>query len=206
MSTQTFDDQAHPRATDGKFATKDVSEAPGGLSALNLAPEPAGPLAEARTDAIERAIADGRLSPAARDMTARNLVYMHAEAAHDGSELAALADLGIPALATVRESFTPCSPGDHGDDVELADECESGEHLSMLDTDVVIELDFPDDQDEVVSLIERTGARFSASGAEWASDPDGSRTVDYATGKRESVSVHLYGMDEDTASIVDRVG
>ncbi|MFD6093451.1 DUF7007 domain-containing protein [Oerskovia sp. NPDC060338] len=40
MSTQMFDEHQHPRATDGKFATKDVGEAAGGLSALGAAPAP----------------------------------------------------------------------------------------------------------------------------------------------------------------------
>ncbi|MBD7982796.1 hypothetical protein [Oerskovia merdavium] len=44
MSTQTFDDRAHPRATDGKVATKDVAEAAGGMVAL--APAPADDLTE----------------------------------------------------------------------------------------------------------------------------------------------------------------
>ncbi|MFD6092821.1 hypothetical protein ACFWGN_11925 [Oerskovia sp. NPDC060338] len=34
MRTQTFDDQAHPRAGDGRFTAKDVAEADGGLDAL----------------------------------------------------------------------------------------------------------------------------------------------------------------------------
>lgn len=34
MSTHDFDTDAHPRQSDGKFATKAVSEAPGGLSTL----------------------------------------------------------------------------------------------------------------------------------------------------------------------------
>ncbi|OCI32781.1 hypothetical protein [Oerskovia enterophila] len=34
MSTHDFDTDAHPRQSDGKFATKAVSEAPGGLSSL----------------------------------------------------------------------------------------------------------------------------------------------------------------------------
>ncbi|OCI32846.1 hypothetical protein [Oerskovia enterophila] len=31
----TYDDSQHPRATDGKFTTKEVTEASGGLTALD---------------------------------------------------------------------------------------------------------------------------------------------------------------------------
>lgn len=56
--------------------------------------------------------------------------------------------------------------------------------------DEVYEFDTPD---EMIRALRRDGVEFAATGrADWASDPDGSRVVDYATGEREIVSWHFF--------------
>jgi hypothetical protein len=58
--------------------------------------------------------------------------------------------------------------------------------------------------DEAVRAVRDLGLTFE--GGDWASDPDGSRDVDYATGERSEVSAHLYGFtDDEQLEIIERV-
>lgn len=90
-------------------------------------------------------------------------------------------------------------------------------HTFFLEDDVE-DGDFPrDDVDtevfdgigavEAARLIEREGLSFAATGNEWAADPDGSRIVDYSTGRRVETSAHLsYFHPRVVAAIIERVG
>jgi hypothetical protein len=49
---------------------------------------------------------------------------------------------------------------------------------------------------EAARLIRNEGLTFAATGNRWATDPDGSRIVDYATGRRVDTSAHLEGWPE----------
>jgi hypothetical protein len=62
--------------------------------------------------------------------------------------------------------------------------------------------------DEAVDLIQRHGLTFAATGSDWASDPDGSRIVDYYDGRREEVSAHFADgwTDREMDRVMDRVG
>lgn len=44
---------------------------------------------------------------------------------------------------------------------------------------------------ELVAAVRRDGVTFQATGADWATDPDGSQIIDYATAERETVSWHF---------------
>lgn len=64
-----------------------------------------------------------------------------------------------------------------------------------------------DDIDEAVRVLQREGLTFSATGNEWAGNPDGSTIIDYATAEREDATAHLDTFsDEDIATIIERVG
>lgn len=205
MSTQQHDEALHPRETTGKFATKPVTEALGGLDAFGYDDGAETELSSARATAVDKAVLDGRLSPAARDMAPGDVLFQYAQSAHDGNELAALRDLGLPAVAVLRKRWTPCNPEDH-DTPDEARDCESGEHGEM-DGDETTEILFPDNVEEAVDAIRETGTSFAASGGGWASNPDGSTIVNYRTGEREEVSAHLYGMhDDQEIAINDKVG
>ena len=47
---------------------------------------------------------------------------------------------------------------------------------------------------DIVRAVRWDGATFAATGSDWASDPDGSQIIDYATGERETVSWHFDGI------------
>ena len=55
---------------------------------------------------------------------------------------------------------------------------------------------------ELVRAVRWDGATFDATGADWASDPDGSQIIDYATAEREVVSWHFDGI---SPAILSRV-
>jgi len=58
-----------------------------------------------------------------------------------------------------------------------------------------------------IRAIERAGCTFAATGTDWAADPDGSYTSNYATGERVETTAHLYGFsDLAVATIMARVG
>jgi hypothetical protein len=64
-----------------------------------------------------------------------------------------------------------------------------------------------DTVEEAARVISNAGLTFEATGTVWAADPDGSRIVDYATGRREEVTAHLHGFtDADTTAIIATVG
>ena len=44
---------------------------------------------------------------------------------------------------------------------------------------------------DLVDAVRRDGVTFDATGNDWASDPDGSQIIDYATAEREAVSWHF---------------
>ena len=47
---------------------------------------------------------------------------------------------------------------------------------------------------DLVDAVRRDYVTFTATGTDWASDPDGSQIIDYATGEREEVSWHFDGI------------
>jgi hypothetical protein len=64
-----------------------------------------------------------------------------------------------------------------------------------------------DDIEEAVHVLKREGLTFTATGNDWAGDPDGTRITDYATGERTETSGHLKFMRPiDVAAIIERVG
>lgn len=195
----------------GVFRDRGIEDAPSeyssdqGMDALGGAPDPEAELSSARATAIDKAVLDGRLSPAARDMTPSDVVYQYAETAHNGNEVATLTDLGIPAIAIHRKRWTPCAPDDH-EDFDDARACEGGDH-NEADGETRTELVFPDNIEEAVGAIRDMGTDFAASGGDWAANPDGSTIINYATGEREEVSAHLIAMTDDQAiAIEEEVG
>jgi len=44
---------------------------------------------------------------------------------------------------------------------------------------------------DLVAAVRRDYVTFDATGSDWATDPDGSQIIDYATGERETVSWHF---------------
>jgi len=64
-----------------------------------------------------------------------------------------------------------------------------------------------EDIEEAVRVLQQAGVSFKATGTSWASDPDGSRITDYATGERTETSAHLYGLAPFYVdAIIERVG
>lgn len=64
-----------------------------------------------------------------------------------------------------------------------------------------------DDAEEAAKWISMEGLTFAATGNEWAADPDGHRTLDYATGRSVEVSAHLSDCtDAEIAAVIDLVG
>lgn len=55
---------------------------------------------------------------------------------------------------------------------------------------------------ELVAWVRQDGVTFAATGNTWASDPDGSQIIDYATGERECISWHF---DSVSPALLDRV-
>lgn len=84
--------------------------------------------------------------------------------------------------------------------------------------DDIVDGDFPRDDtrtdvytgltvEEAAGLISREGLTFAATGADWAADPDGSRIVNYATGRRVEVSAHVEGANKhEERRLVELVG
>jgi len=64
-----------------------------------------------------------------------------------------------------------------------------------------------DDLEEAVRIITYSGLTFSATGNDWAANPDGTRIVDYGEGRREEVTAHLRGFNPfDVEAIIEQVG
>lgn len=63
-----------------------------------------------------------------------------------------------------------------------------------------------EDAGEAADIIRDLGLSFSASGASWASNPDGSTIVNYARGEREEVSAHLFGPADFHRKVAALVG
>lgn len=68
-----------------------------------------------------------------------------------------------------------------------------GEHFNVDATPHRVEDDayMFDSVADMVRVVRMDGVTFDTTGAEWASDPDGSQVIDYATGERERVSWHF---------------
>jgi hypothetical protein len=62
-----------------------------------------------------------------------------------------------------------------------------------------------DEISDAVRAIQREGLTFSATGTDWAADPDGSRISDYATGERQERSAHLVGFRAADALVIQRL-
>lgn len=64
-----------------------------------------------------------------------------------------------------------------------------------------------EDVDEAVALIKSHGLTFSATGAEWAADPDGSHIIDYRLAEREEITAHRGDgwSDEEWIAVADAV-
>jgi hypothetical protein len=60
---------------------------------------------------------------------------------------------------------------------------------------------------EAADILIREGLSFAATGTDWAADPDGSYTVNYAAGRQCETSGHLSDFDPRlVAAIIRRVG
>jgi len=60
---------------------------------------------------------------------------------------------------------------------------------------------------DAVNRLQCEGLTFSATGNDWAANPDGSVIVDYATGRREEVTAHLSTFSAyHEAEIIEAVG
>ena len=69
------------------------------------------------------------------------------------------------------------------------------------------DFDREDAVEGAVRVIQREGLTFSATGNDWAANPDGTVIVDYATAEREETTAHLIGFTADeTAAIIEQVG
>jgi hypothetical protein len=61
--------------------------------------------------------------------------------------------------------------------------------------------------DGAVRVFQREGLTFSATGTDWAGNPNGTRIIDYGTAQREETSGHLIGFtDAQVAAIIEQVG
>jgi hypothetical protein len=61
--------------------------------------------------------------------------------------------------------------------------------------------------DGAVRVFQREGLTFTATGADWAANPDGTTIIDYGAGQREETSGHLIGFTTyQVATIIERVG
>jgi len=64
-----------------------------------------------------------------------------------------------------------------------------------------------DDVEEAVRVIQREGLTFTATGNDWAGNPDGSTIINYATAEREDATAHIDSFsDADATAIMDAVG
>jgi hypothetical protein len=69
------------------------------------------------------------------------------------------------------------------------------------------DFDVEDAIEGAVRLIQREGLTFSATGRDYAANPDGTVIIDYGTAQREEVSAHLIGFtDEQVVAIIEQVG
>ncbi len=77
-----------------------------------------------------------------------------------------------------------------------ADDASPGEHFNIDATPHTVSDDAQtfDRMADLVAAVRRDCVTFDATGAEWASDPDGSQVIDYGTGERETVSWHFDGI------------
>ena len=55
---------------------------------------------------------------------------------------------------------------------------------------------------DLVDAVRRDYVTFTATGTDWASDPDGPQIIDYATAEREEVSWHF---DDISPALLSRV-
>jgi hypothetical protein len=61
-----------------------------------------------------------------------------------------------------------------------------------------------DSVEDAIKVIEREGLSFTATGTDWAANPDGSYIANYATGERHEVTAHIDSFsDEDAAAIIE---
>jgi hypothetical protein len=89
----------------------------------------------------------------------------------------------------------------------LEDECFAGSIPQHCYDNARVEEYEADDIEEAVRAITREGLTFSATGSDYAANPDGTRITDYATAEREETTAHLVGFSEaDEIAITERVG
>ena len=69
------------------------------------------------------------------------------------------------------------------------------------------DIDVPIVVNDAVRVLQREGLTFAATGTDYAANPDGSYTSNYATGERVETTGHLYGFsDAVVAAIMREVG
>jgi hypothetical protein len=69
------------------------------------------------------------------------------------------------------------------------------------------DFDVEDCIEGAVRVLQREGLTFTATGTDWAGNPDGTVIIDYGTAQREETTGHLIGFTaEQTATIIERVG
>lgn len=160
------------------------------------------------TDPIARMIDAGQLSPAARAEEPASVLAIWRDAnALDAIEAATeAATYGVRSVVMAAVRWTDCTPDEHTD-AEERQSCEQGDHLGATEADHAAARytwEAPLDVEEAVEAIRMAGLTFE--GAEWASDPDGSQILDYATGEQETATAHLYGWTpEEVEAIVTAV-
>lgn len=65
-----------------------------------------------------------------------------------------------------------------------------------------VELFEVDDIEEAVAVFTRHGLTFSATGTDWAANPDGSYCSDYREGRQNAETAHLEGFTEEQVRII----
>lgn len=73
--------------------------------------------------------------------------------------------------------------------------------------DVRTQVYYADDVEEAAKWITMEGLTFAATGNDWAADPDGFQTVNYATGEMVESSAHLSDCtDDEMIAVINLVG
>jgi hypothetical protein len=75
----------------------------------------------------------------------------------------------------------------------LEDDVRDGSLPHEVYENAQVEVWEPDDFEETIRVIERHGLTFSATGTDWAANPDGAYISGYATGENKELTAHLEG-------------
>lgn len=134
-------------------------------------------------DRIEYLIGAGTLSPAARDMSVKDIVRQYAEAHAMTEAQAQLRDLELPAVLIITVTYV--GPRDeHDSDWDGP----TTEDYAAADQEMI----YPESLAEAVKQFTSRGLEFKATGAAWAGSPDGAYQHPYRN-EYEEVTGHLVG-------------